>query len=300
MNLSQGKSRRLAVRGLVALVAVVAVHVCVACQPAPAKHAVTGVGSGWSWTRVDANSKGASIYYGQLAAAAGNTGPYALIVPGGGGQVSVDVAAQARAYAAEGLRPVVACIATISGMFKPSPATSCAGTPAATPAKVAAGREVLQVINALRTRYPSLRTSPSQLVIVGDSYGGAAALHAAEVSGLPHPIVTVTGTNTWLGKAKPVVPAGDLDPALPQMLAGLKAPVVQVVGASDSMVPPAVAATFAAKAKSAGHSIPTVTVRGADHIAPINANAGSCPVRQVVAAVRAVAAGDSVASRTAC
>ena len=39
MNLSQGKSRRLAVRGLVALVAVVAVHVCVACQPAPAKHA---------------------------------------------------------------------------------------------------------------------------------------------------------------------------------------------------------------------------------------------------------------------
>jgi dienelactone hydrolase len=295
----QGLARPIA-RVAATLTVAIAALACGACEPSPPAHAVTGVGSGWSWSRVDASSRGASIYYGQLAAAAKNTGPYALIVPGGGGQVSVDVAAQARAYAAEGLRPVVACIATISGMFKPSPATSCAGTPAATPAKVAAGREVLQVINALRSRYPSLKAAPDQLVIVGDSYGGAAALHAAELSGLPHPVVTVNGTNTWLGKAKPVVPAGDLDPALPQMLAGLKAPVVQVVGAVDSMVPPGVAASFASRAKSAGHSVPTVSIRGADHIAPINADAGSCPVRQVVAAVRAVAAGDSVASRTAC
>lgn len=267
------------------------------CQQPPA---VTGMGSGFTWTRISAHASGRSVYYGTLNAAANNTGPMVLIVPGGGGQVSQQVRSQAIALAAEGLRPVLACIATVTGMWAPNPATSCPGTPAATGGSTAAGREVQRVVSALRTRFPSLATNPRNLVLLGDSYGGAAVLHAAEIFGLPHPVLTVNGANTWRGAQDPVVPHGDRDPAEGALLSNLQVPVVQVTGNQDTMVPPAVAATYRSYALTAGKQVSVVTLRGADHLGPIVAPAHTCWSQQVAGIARSLSTGTVVNSRTSC
>jgi dienelactone hydrolase len=288
---------------MAAAVAVVALITAVSCEAAggPQRATVSGLGAGLSWWKIpSATESGRWVYFGSVDSAAQNTGPRVLIIPGGGGQVSVDVKAQAKAYAAAGLRPLIACIATITGMWEPSPATGCPGTPAAKPGHLAAGREVANVVDALRAKYPSLRSNPNGLVIVGDSYGGAAAIHAAELTRYRHPVVTVNGTNTWRGATKPVVPGGDVDPAAPQMLDRIEAPIAQVVGADDEMVPPGVAINFARFAAEAGRSVPVLSIRGADHIGPINADPGSCAVRQVVMVITALASAQSPASRSAC
>ena len=284
-------------------VAVVVLFTTLGCEAprGPQRATVSGLGAGLSWWKIpSATETGRWVYFGSVDSAAHNAGPRVLIVPGGGGQVSVDVDAQARAYAGAGLRPVIACIATITGMWKPSPATACHGAPAARAGHVAAGREVANVVDALRAKYPSLRSNPTGLVIVGDSYGGAAAIHAAQLTRYKHPVVTVNGTNTWRGATKPVVPAGDVDPAAPQMLARVEAPIAQVVGAEDEMVPPGVAANFARFAAEAGLPVPVLSIRGADHIDPINADPGSCAVRQVVTVITALASAQTPASRSAC
>jgi len=284
-------------------VAVVVLFTTLGCESprGPQRATVSGLGAGLSWWKIpSATQAGRWVYFGSVDAAAHNAGPRVLIVPGGGGQVSVDVEAQARAYAAAGLRPVIACIATITGMWKPSPATACPGAPAARAGHVAAGREVANVVDALRAKYPSLRSNPTELVIVGDSYGGAAAIHSAELTRYEHPVVTVNGTNTWRGATRPVVPAGDVDPAASQMLARIEAPIAQVVGAEDEMVPPGVATNFARFAAEAGLPVPVLSIRGADHIDPINADPGSCAVRQVVTVITALASAQTPASRSAC
>lgn len=281
-----------------------------ACDPTPPAVAsdtystLAGSPTSVRWYKTAAASeRGKTVYFGIEAAAAKNSGPVVLIVPGGGGQAGEWYLRQAKSYAQAGYRPYVACIAKLSGMMAPAGPVSCPNTPLSHAADVAAGRDVSNIVAALRAKHPSTKTNPRGLILVGDSYGGAAVLHAAALGGWGHPIVTINGTNTWKSPTPPNVPAGDLDPSLPEMLQRISAPVVMFAGGQDTLVPQGVASSSLYAARQAGVTASKVVLSSSDHIEPLGGATNSdatCANARILDALGRLADGAAVTSTTTC
>jgi pimeloyl-ACP methyl ester carboxylesterase len=289
-----------------ALVSTVGLSACEKTPTGPltSYRTLKGSASTVRWYSAPASSElGKTLYYGIEAAAATNSGPVVLIVPGGGGQAGEWYLRQARVYAQAGFRPYVACIATTSGMFVPAGPVTCPNTPSSHAADIAAGNDVVNLLNALRAKHPSVRTNARQLILVGDSYGGAAVLHAAAITGWGHPVVTVNGTNTWLSPTPPNVPSGDVDPAMAPMLQRINAPVVQFAGGQDDLVPAGVASSVLQAARSNGITTSKVVLTGSDHIEPLGGSTNAdarCANGVIVDALERLADGQTVVSTTVC
>lgn len=263
-----------------------------------------GASSTIRWYQTPAASeKGKTLYFGIEATAASNAGPVVLIVPGGGGQAGAWYLRQARVYARAGYRPYVACIATTAGMFVPAGPVTCPNSPSSHAADIAAGLDVVNIVNALRAKHPSVKANARSLILVGDSYGGAAVLNASAIGGWGYPVVTVNGTNTWNSPTPPNVPAGDTDPSNPDLLRKINAPVVMFAGGQDTLVPQGVASSSLYLARHQGVTTSKIVLSSSDHIEPLGGsinNDALCANDRVVDALDRLADGAAVTSTTTC
>lgn len=283
-----------------------------ACDPAaeagstaPSNYVnLSGSSSTVRWYKAPAASeKGKTLYFGIEATAARNTGPVVLIVPGGGGQAGAWYLRQARVYARAGYRPYVACIATLKGMMAPAGPVTCPNSPSSHAADIAAGRDVTNIVNALRAKHPSVKADSRDMILVGDSYGGAAVLHASALGGWGYPVVTVNGTNTWNSPTPPNVPAGDIDPSKPELLQQINAPVVMFAGGQDTLVPQGVASSALFAARHQGVTTSKIVLSSSDHIEPLGGSTNNdalCANDRIVDALDRLADGAAVTSTTTC
>lgn len=161
----------------------------------------------------------------------------------------------AQRFAGIGILTVVGCWSDDPTMLWDDQQVSCVGGPTWKGSSTGVAGDIAALLTAM-TLVPGTG-DPSRFVLVGHSYGAAAALVHAAVTGSTLPVVSIAGLLAATPTCDCTPRAGDR--YADTEAAAIAAPVLVVHGRSDPITPIGQADTFAAAMNAAGHPVDRIT-----------------------------------------